>query len=99
MSSSRLGKPDTIQVSDITSCNSVSEVFNESLIIKVGPVVALNLLVEWLELLLDLILGSGNDELVLSVTNVGGVQDEEDLSLDSAVGCRVFDLENSISIS
>ena len=73
MSSSLLGKLYTIQVSDITSCNSVSEVFNESLIIKVGPVVALNLLVEWLELLLDLILSSGDDELVLSVADVGGV--------------------------
>ena len=76
MSSSRLGKPDTIQVSDITSCNSVSEVFNECLIIEISPVIALNLLVEWLELLLDLILGSGDDELVLSMANVGCVQDE-----------------------
>jgi hypothetical protein len=51
----------------------VSEVFNEGLIIEVGPVIALNLLVEWLELLLDLILSSGDDELVLSVADVGGV--------------------------
>jgi hypothetical protein len=77
----------------------VSEVFNEGLIIEVGPVIALNLLVEWLELLLDLILSCGDDELVLSVANVRGVQDEKDLGLSSAVTGWVFDLENSISIS
>jgi hypothetical protein len=42
----------------------VFEVLNEGLSVKVSPVVDLNLFVEWLKLLLNLILGSGNDELV-----------------------------------
>jgi len=42
----------------------VFEVLNEGLSIKVSPVVDLNLFVEGLKLLLNLILGSGNDELV-----------------------------------
>ena len=52
------------------------EVSNESFIIKVGPVVALDFLVEGLELLLDLILGGGDHELVLGSTDVGGVHDK-----------------------
>ena len=75
------------------------EVLNEGFIIEVSPVVALDLLVEWLELLLDLILSSGDDELVLGVTDVGGVQDEQDLCFSSAIACGIFDLENGVSIS
>ena len=52
------------------------EVSNECFIIEVGPVVALDLLVEGLELLLDLILGGGDHELVLGGANVGGVHDK-----------------------
>jgi hypothetical protein len=77
----------------------VSEVLDEGLIIEVSPIVALNLLVERLELLLDHILCCGNHELLLRVADVGSVEDEEDLSLNSAVACWVFDFENCISIT
>ena len=92
MSSSRLGKLSP------TSGLSESEVFNKGLIIEVCPIIALNLLVEGLELLLDLILSSSDNELVLRVAHVGGVENEQYLSLDSPIASRVFDFKHSVSI-
>jgi hypothetical protein len=93
MSSSRLGKLST------SSRHSESEVFNEGLLIEVCPIIALNLLVEGLELLLDLILSCRDHELVLRVAHVGGVEDEQDLGLDSPITSRVFDFKHSVSIA
>ena len=101
MSSSHLGKAERVFRYLIllpSLRTSVSEVLDESLIIEVGPIVALNLLVEGLELLLDLILSCGNHELFLSRADIGSVKDEEDLGFDSAVTGGVFDFEDSISI-
>lgn len=93
MSSSYLGKLSP------TSRYSMSEVFNECLVIEVCPIIALNLLVEGLELLLDLILSSCDNELVLRLTHVWGVEDEQDLGLDSPIASRVFDFKHSVSIA
>lgn len=77
---------------------SVLEVLNERLIIEVGPVVDLDLFVEWLELLLDLILGGGDHELVLGCTDVRGVHNEQNLGFHSSVVGGVLDFEHTISI-
>ena len=53
---------------------------------------------EGLELLLDLILSSSDNELVLRVAHVGGVEDEQYLCLDSPIASRVFDFKHSVSI-
>lgn len=75
------------------------KVLDEGLIVEIGPVVDLDLLVEGLELLLDLVLGGGDQELLLGGADVGGVHQEQDLSLDAAVVGRVLDLEDGVSIS
>ena len=60
----------------LRSASSVLEVLNVGFIIKVGPVVALDFLVEGLPLLLHLILGGGDHELVLGWADVGGIHDK-----------------------
>lgn len=55
---------------------SVLEVLDEALVVEISPVVDLQFLVEWLDLLLELILGSGVHELILGVADVGGVQNK-----------------------
>ena len=73
------------------------KVLNERLSIKVGPVIYLKFLVEWLQLLLDLILGSCVDELFLGCSNVRSVQDQYDLRFDSSIRSWVLKLEDAIS--
>ena len=73
------------------------EVLNELLLIKVSPVIDLDFLVEWGQLLLDLILGSSIDELFLGCGNVRGVEDQYDLRFDSSISSRVLKLEDAIS--
>ncbi len=55
------------------------EVLNECLLIEVSPVINLDLLVEWGQLLLDLVLGGSVDELFLGSGAVRGVQDQHNL--------------------
>lgn len=55
------------------------EVLNECLLVEVSPVINLDLLVEWGQLLLDFVLGGGVDELLLSGGDVRGVQDQHNL--------------------
>ena len=73
------------------------EVLNECLLIEVSPVVDLDFLVEWGQLLLDLILGSSVDKLFLGCGNVRGVEDQYDLRFDSSISSRVLKLEDAIS--
>jgi len=80
------------------SFRSVFEVLNEGLSIKVSPVVDLDLFVEGLKLLLNLILGRGNDELVFRWADIGSVHDKQDFCLSSSVGCGVLNFENAISL-
>ena len=75
------------------------KVLDEGLIVEIGPVVDLDLLVEGLELLLDLVLGGGDQELLLGGADVGGVHQEQDLGLNAAVVGGVLDLEDGISKS
>jgi hypothetical protein len=75
----------------------VLEVLNECLLIEVSPVVDLDFLVEWGQLLLDLILGSSIDELFLGSGDVRGVEDQYDLRFDSSISSRVLKLEDAIS--
>ena len=76
---------------------SVLEVLNELLVIQVCPVIHLDLLVEWLQLLLYLVLRSSIDELFLCGGDVRGIQDQQDLGLNSAVVCGVFEFEDAVS--
>ena len=82
---------------DVAYTHSVLEVLNECLLIEVSPVIDLDFLVEWRELLLDLILGSSVDELFLGCGNVRSVQDQYDLRFDSSISSRVLKLEDAIS--
>ena len=82
---------------DVAYTHSVLEVLNECLLIEVSPVIDLDFLVEWRQLLLDLILGSSVDELFLGCGNVRSVQDQYDLRFDSSISSRVLKLEDAIS--
>lgn len=82
---------------DVAYTHSVLEVLNELLLIKVSPVIDLDFLVEWGQLLLDLILGSSVDELFLGCGNVRGVEDQYDLRFDSSISSRVLKLEDAVS--
>jgi hypothetical protein len=82
---------------DVAYTQSVLEVLNECLLIEVSPVIDLDFLVEWRQLLLDLILGSSVDELFLGCGNVRGVEDQYDLRFDSSISSRVLKLEDAIS--
>lgn len=82
---------------DVAYTHSVLEVLNELLLIKVSPVIDLDFLVEWGQLLLDLILGCSVDELFLGCGNVRGVEDQYDLRFDSSISSRVLKLEDAIS--
>ena len=73
------------------------EVLNECLLIEVSPVINLDLLVEWGQLLLDLVLGGSVDELFLGCSNVRSVQDQYDLRFDSSINSWVLKLEDAIS--
>ena len=59
--------------------HSMLEVLNECLLIEVSPVINLDLLVEWGQLLLDLVLGGSVDELFLGSGDVRSVQDQHNL--------------------
>ena len=82
---------------DVAYTHSVLEVLNECLLVKVSPVIDLDFLVEWGELLLDLILGSSIDELFLGCGNVRSVEDQYDLRFDSSISSSVFKFEDAIS--
>jgi len=82
---------------DVAYTHSVLEVLNECLLIEVSPVIDLDFLVEWRQLLLDLILGSSVDELFLGCGNVRSVEDQYDLRFDSSISSRVLKLEDAIS--
>ena len=82
---------------DVAYTHSVLEVLNELLLVKVSPVIDLDFLVEWGELLLDLILGSCVDELFLGRSNVRSVQNQYDLRFDSSISSRVLKLEDAVS--
>lgn len=82
---------------DVAYTHSVLEVLNELLLIKVSPVIDLDFLVEWGQLLLDLILRCSIDELFLSCGNVRGVEDQYDLRFDSSISSRVLKLEDAVS--
>ena len=84
---------------DVAYTHSVLEVLNECLLVKVSPVIDLDFLVEWGELLLDLILGSCVDELFLGCSNVRSVQNQYDLRFDSSINSWVLKLEDAISIT
>ena len=82
---------------DVAYTHSVLEVLNECLLIEVSPVIDLDFLVEWGQLLLDLILGSSIDELFLGSGDVRGVEDQYDLRFDSSISSSVFKFEDAIS--
>lgn len=82
---------------DVAYTHSMLEVLNECLLVEISPVVYLNLLVEWGQLLLDLILGGSVDELFLGSGDVRGVQDQNDLRFDSSISGRVLKLEDAVS--
>ena len=82
---------------DVAYTQSVLEVLNECLLIEVSPVIDLDFLVEWRQLLLDLILGSSVDELFLGCGNVRSVQDQYDLRFDSSIRSSLLKFENTIS--
>ena len=82
---------------DVAYTQSVLEVLNECLLIEVSPVIDLDFLVEWRQLLLDLILGSSIDELFLGCGNVRSVEDQYDLRFDSSISSSVFKFEDAIS--
>ena len=82
---------------DVAYTHSVLEVLNECLLIEVSPVIDLDFLVEWRQLLLDLILGSSVDELFLGCGNVRSVEDQYDLRFDSSISSWVLKLEDAVS--
>ena len=76
---------------------SMLEVLDECLLVEVSPVIDLNLLVEWGQLLLDLILGGSVDELLLGCGDVRGVEDQHDLRFGSSISSGVLELEDAVS--
>ena len=87
-----------MQVFDISSNISLHEIPDVVVKLQVCPVIALNLFVEWLQLLLVGIFASRVNELLLSIGDVRSVQDHDNLGLCSAVGSRILELEDAISI-
>lgn len=73
------------------------ELLDECLIVEVCPVIDLKFLVERLDLLPELFLGRGVEELLTGVANIWSVKNKYDLRLGSSVRSGILELVNGKS--